>query len=143
MVLVSPPESLMATASSSQEEKMGTLIQTIRQEFHKTLPQKIQNTSNSRPNSPDGRFVRFSSPRSNIQSANTNQNQNYRNFNKNNGYNKNPINRYSSSGNQQNNRYNNNSNTSNQQQNRSDKNQQPFRHCNRTNHQSKEMSSLF
>ena len=67
----------MATASSSQEEMMRTLIQTIRQEIQKALPQTSQNFSNSR----SSRSVRFNSSGPNRQSAKTNQNQNYRNSN--------------------------------------------------------------
>ena len=55
---------------------MGTLIQTSRQEIQKALPRTSQNSSNSRSSSTDGRSVRFDSPRSNRQNANTNQNQN-------------------------------------------------------------------
>ena len=58
---------------------MGTLKQTIRQEIQKALPQISQNSSNSRSSSTDGRSVRFNSPGPNRQSANSNQNQNYRN----------------------------------------------------------------
>ena len=38
----------MATASTSQEDMMGTLIQTIRQEVQKPLPQTSQNSWSSR-----------------------------------------------------------------------------------------------
>ena len=139
-----PPQPLMATASSSQEDMMGTLIQTIRQEIQKALPPTNQNSSNSRSSSVDGRAVRFNSPGPNRQSANTNQNQNYRNSdNNNNRYNNNQNNRNNNSGNQQNNRYNNNRNTSNQQQNRNNTNQQPCRHCNRTNQQSRDCQACF
>ena len=124
MVSATPPQPLMTTASTSQD-MMGTLIQTIRQEIQKTLPQTNQNSSHSRSSSTDGRSVRFNSPGPNRKCANTNQNQNYRTSNNNN--------RYNNSGNQQNNRYNNNRDTSNQQQNRNNTNQQPCRHCNRTN----------
>ena len=82
MVSATPPQPLMATASSSQEDMMGTLIQTIRQEIQKALPQTTQNSSNSRSNSTDGRSVRFNSPGPNRRSVNTNQN--YRNSNNNN-----------------------------------------------------------
>ena len=144
MVSVTPPQPLMATASTSQEDMMGTLIQTIRQEIQKALPQTNQNSSNSRSSSTDGRSVRFNSPGPNRQSASTNQNQNYRNSNNdNNRYNNNQNNRYNNSGNQQNNRYNNNRNTPNQQQNRNNTNQQPCRHCNRTNHQSGDCQACF
>ena len=135
MVSATPPQPLMATASTSQEDMMGTLIQTIRQEIQKALPQTNQNSSSSRSSSADGRSVRFNSPEPNRQSANINQNKNYRNSNNNN--------RYNNSGNQQNNRYNNNRNTSNQQQNRNNTNQQPCRHCNRTNHQSRDCQACF
>ena len=92
----------MATASTSQEDMMGTLIQTIRQEIQKTLPQTSQNSLSSRSSSADGRSVRFNSPGPKRQSANTNQNQNqnYRNPNSNNRYNNNQNNRYNNSGNQ-------------------------------------------
>ena len=116
MVSATPPQPLMATASTSQEDMMGTLIQTIRQEALKAIPQTNQNSSTSPSSSTDGRSVRFNSPGPNRQSANTNQNQNYRNSNNNNRYNNNQNNRSNNSGNQQNNRYNNNHNTPNQQQ---------------------------
>ena len=74
MVSATPPQPLMATESTSQEDMMRTLIQTIRQEIQKALPQTSQNSSNSRSGSADGRSVRFNSPGSNRQSANTNQN---------------------------------------------------------------------
>ena len=141
MLSATPPKPLMATVSSSQEDMMGTLIQTIRQEIQKALPQTTQNSSNSGSNSTDGRSVRFNSPGPHRQSANTNQN--YRNSNNKNRYNNNQNNRYNNSGNQQNNRYNNNRNTSNQQQNRNNTSQQPFRHCNRTNHQSRDCQACF
>ena len=134
MVSATPPQPLIATASSSQEDMMGTLIQTTRQEIQKALPQTTQNSSNSRSSSTDGRSVRFNSPGPDRQSANTNLN--YRNSNNNNRYNNNQNNRYNNSGNQQNNRYNKNRNTSNQQKNRNNTSQQPCRHCNRTNHKS-------
>ena len=144
MVSATPPQPLMATASTSQEEMMGTLIQTIRQEIQKALPQTNQNSSSSRSSSADGRSVRFNSPGPNRQSASTDQNQNYRNSNNDNKrYNNNQNNRYNNSGNQQNNRYNNNRNTPNQQQNRNNTNQQPCRHCNRTNHQSRDCQACF
>ena len=145
MVSATPPQPLMATASTSQDDMMGTLIQTIRQEIQKALPQTNQNSSNSRSSSTDGRSVRFNSPGPNRQSANINrnQNQNYRNSNNNSRYNNNQNNRYNNSGNQQDNRYNNNRNTPNQQQNRNNTNQQPCRHCNRTNHQSRDCQACF
>ena len=143
MVSATPPQPLMTTASTSQEDMMGTLIQTIRQEIQKVLPQTNQNSSNSRSSSTDGRSVRFNSPGPDRQSAITNQNQNYRNSNNNNRYNNNQNNRFNNSGNQQNNRYNNNRNTPNQQQNRNNTNQQPCRHCNRTNHQSRDCQACF
>ena len=142
MVSATPPQPLMATAYTSQEDMMGTLIQTIRQEIQKALPQTNQNSSSSRSSSTDGRSVRFNSPGPNRQSANTSQNQNYRNSN-NNRYNNNQNNGYNNSGNQQNNRYNNNRNTANQQPNRHNTNQQPCRHCNRTNHQSRDCQACF
>ena len=144
MVSATPLQPLMATASTSQDDMMGTLIQTMGQEIHKVLPQTNQNSSNSRSNSTDGRSVRFNSPGPNRQSANTNQNQNYRNSNNDNyRYNNNQNNRYNNSGNQQNNRHNNNRNPPNQQQNRNNTNQQPCRHCNRTNHQSRDCQACF
>ena len=79
MVSATPPQPLMATASSSQKDKMGTLIQTIRRKVQKTLPQTSHNSSSSRSGSTDGRSVCFNSPGPNRQSENTNQNQNYRN----------------------------------------------------------------
>ena len=69
----------MATTSTSQDDMMGTLIQTIRQEIQEALPQTIQNSASSRSSSADGRSVRFNSPGPNRQSASTNQNPNYRN----------------------------------------------------------------
>ena len=141
MVSATPPQPLMASASSSHEGMMGTLVQTIRQEIQKVLPQTNQNSANSRSSSTDGRSVPFNSPGPNRQSASTNQN--YRNSNNNNRYNNNQNNRYNNSGNQQNNKDNNNRNTSNQQQNRNNTNQQPCRHCNRTNHQSRDCQACF
>ena len=141
-----PPQPLIATASTSQEDMMGTLIQTIRQEIQKALPQTNQNSSSSRSSSVDGRSVRFNSPGLNRQNANTNQNQNqnYRNSNNNNNrYNNNQNNRYNNSGNQRNNSYEINRNTANQQQNRNNTNQQPCRYCNRTNHQSRDCQACF
>ena len=138
MVSATPPQPLMATASTSQEDMMGTSIQTIRQEIQNDLPRRSQNSSNSRSTSTDGRSVRFNCPGPNRQSANTNQNQNYRNSNNSNRYNNNQNNRYNNRGNQQNNRDNNNRNTPNQQQNRNNTNQRPYRYCNRTNHQSRD-----
>ena len=38
MVSALPPQALMATTSTSQDDMMGTLIQTFRQEIQKTLP---------------------------------------------------------------------------------------------------------
>ena len=145
MVSATPLKPLMATASTSQDDMMGTLIQTIRQEIQKALPQTNQNFSNSRSSSADGRTVRFNSPGRNRQSANTNQNQNNRtsNNNSNRYHNNNQTNSCNNSGNQQNNRYNNNPNTPNQQQNRNNTNQQPCRHCNRSNHQSRDCQACF
>ena len=145
MVSATPPQPLMTTASTSQNDMMGTLIQTIRQEIQKALPQTNQNSSNSRSSIADGHSVRFNSPGPNRQIASTNQNQNYGNSNNNsNRYNSNNQNkRYNNSGNQQNNRYNNNRNTPNQQQNRNNTNQQPCRHCNRTYHQSRDCQACF
>ena len=146
MVSATPPQPLMATAStSSQEDMMGTLIQTIRQKLQKTLPQTNQNFSNSCSSSADGRSVRFNSPGPNRQSAITNQNQNHRNSNNNSNryHNNNQNKRYNNSGNRQNNRLTNNRNTSNQQQNRNNTNQPPCGHCNRTNHQSRDCRACF
>ena len=86
MVSATPQQPSMATASTSQKDMMGTLIQTIRQEIPKALPQTSQTSSNSRSSSRDGRSVRFNSPGPNRQCANTNQNQNqsYKNSNNNN-----------------------------------------------------------
>ena len=83
MVSATPPQSLMATASTSQEDMMGTLIQTIRLEIQKAQPQTTQTSSISRSSSTDGRSVHFTKPGPNRQSVNTNQNQNYRNSNNN------------------------------------------------------------
>ena len=99
MVSATPPQPSMAKGSSSQEDMMGTLIQTFPQKIQKTLPQTTQNSSNSRSSSTGGRSVHFKSPGPNRQSANTNQN--HRNSN-NNRYNNNQNNRYNNSGNQQN-----------------------------------------
>ena len=145
MVSAPPPQPLMTAASTSQDDMMGTLIQTIRQEIQKALPQTSQNSASSRSSSADGRSVRFNSPGPNRQSENTNQNQNqnYRNSNNNNRYNNNQNNRYNNSGSQQDNRYNNNRNTSNRQQTRNNTKQQPCRHCNRTNHQSRDCQACF
>ena len=71
MVSATPPQPLMAIASTSQEDIMGTLIQTIRQENQKTLPQTIQNSSSSSSSSTDGHSVRCNSPGSNRQSVET------------------------------------------------------------------------
>ena len=62
MVSVTPPQPLMAKASTSQEDMMGTLMQTNRQEIQKPLPQTNQNSSTSRSSKTDGRSVRFNSP---------------------------------------------------------------------------------
>ena len=96
MVSATPPQPLIATASSSQEKMMGPLIQTIRQEIQKVLPQTSQHSSISRSSSTDdGHSVRFNSPGPNRQSANTNQDQNqhYKKSNKINRYNNNQNNR--------------------------------------------------
>ena len=145
MVSATPPQPLMATTTTSQDDMMGTLIQTIRQEIRKALPQTSQKSASSRSSSADGRSVRINSPGPNRQSASTNPNQNYRNSNNNsNRYNNNnQNNRYNNSGSQQDNRYNNNRNTSNQQQTRNNTNQQPCRHCNRPNHQSRDCQACF
>ena len=143
MVSVTPPQPLIAAASSSRENMMGTLIQTVRQEIQKVLPQTSHNSSNSRAINTDGRSVPFNSPRPNRQSANTNQNQNYRHSNNNNRYNDNRNKKYNNRASQQNNRYNKNGSTPNQQQNRNNTNQQPCRHCNITNHQSRDFQACF
>ena len=75
MVSAIPPQPLMATASTSQDDMMGTLIQTIRQEIQKALPQTNQNSSNSRSSSTDGRSLLFNSPGPNRQTSISNQNQ--------------------------------------------------------------------
>ena len=137
------PQPLMATASISEEEMMGTLIQTNRQQIQKALPQTNQNSSSSRSSSTDGRPVCCNSPGPIRQSANMDQNQNYQNSNNNNRYNNIQNNRHNSSGNQQNNRYNNNSNTPNQQQKRNNTNQQPCTHCKRANHQPQDCQACF
>ena len=134
MVSATPPQPLMATASTSQEDMMGTLIQTIRQKIQRILPQTNQNSSTSRSRCTDGRSVGFNSPGPNRQSANSNESQNYRVSNNN-------SNRYNN--NNHNNRYNNNRNTANQQQNGNNPNQQPCRHCNRKNHQSRDNQARF
>ena len=76
MVSATLPQPLMATASSSHEDKMGILIQTLRQEIQKALLQTSQNSSSSRSSSTNGRSVRFNDTEPDRQSANTNQNQN-------------------------------------------------------------------
>ena len=58
-------------------------------------------------------------------------------------YNNNQKNKPKNVGNQQNHRYHNIRNSNSQQQNRSNTNQQAFRHCNRTNHQSKNCQACF
>ena len=143
MVSATPPQALMATASTSQEDMMGTLI--VRREIQKALSQTIQNYSNSSSSSTDGHSVCFKSPDPTRQSANTkqNHNQNYRKSNKNKRYNNNQNNRHNSSCNEQNNRYDKNRKTRNQQQNRSNTNHQPGRHCKRTDHQSTDYQACF
>ena len=42
MVSASPPQTLMAKASTSQEDMVETLIQTIRQEIQKALPKQVK-----------------------------------------------------------------------------------------------------
>ena len=85
MVSATPLQPLTATASTSEEQMMGTLMQTIRQDIEKALPQTNQESSSSRSSSTDGCSVRFNSAGPNRQSVNTNKNQNYRNsINKNN-----------------------------------------------------------
>ena len=73
MVSATPPQPLMATTSSSQEDLMGSLIQTFRQEIQKALPHTFQNSSNSRSSRTDGRSVRFNSPGPYRQNANRNE----------------------------------------------------------------------
>ena len=51
MVSALPQQPLMATTSTLQDDMMGTLIQTIREEIQKALPQNNQNSSNSRSSS--------------------------------------------------------------------------------------------
>ena len=67
MVSTTPPQPLMASASTSQEDMMGTLIQTMRQKIQKALPQTSRNSSSSRLSSTDGLSVRFNSPVPNYQ----------------------------------------------------------------------------
>ena len=50
-----PPQPLMAAASSSPDDMMGTMIDTIRRETEKVLPQSIQNSPHSRSISTVGR----------------------------------------------------------------------------------------
>ena len=145
MVSATPLQPLMATASSSQEDMMGTLIQKNRQEIQKALPQTSEHSWNSCSSGTDDHSVRFNSPGRIKQIANTNQNQNqiYRNSNNNNRYKHNQNNKHNNGGNQQINRYNNNWNTPSQPKNRNNTNQQPCRHCNRTNLQSRDCQACF
>ena len=69
-VSATPPQPLMATASTSQEDTMGILKQTIRREIQRALPQTNQNTPNSSSSSTDGHSVHFNIPGLNRQSAN-------------------------------------------------------------------------
>ena len=85
-VSATPSQTLMAEASSSQKDMMGTLIQPIRQEILKTLTQTSQNSPNCRSSSTEGRSVQFISPGPKRQNANTNQNEKYRISNNNIGY---------------------------------------------------------
>ena len=136
------PQSLMATTPSSQEDMVGTLIQTIRQEIQKALPQTSQKSSKSRSSSSDGCFGCFRSPGPKRQSAIRNQNQKYTNSNKNTRYN-NSQNKGYNSGHPQNNRYNRNCNTPNQQKGKNNTNQQTCRQFNRTNLQSRICQDCF
>ena len=107
MVLATTLQPLMTSTSVSQDDMMGTLIQTIRQEIRKTLLQASQTSQQSRSSSTNGRSVRFDSPGPNRQSISSYQNQNYRNQtnsnNNNNRYNINQNNRCNNSHNQENN----------------------------------------
>ena len=67
MVSATPPQPLMASASTSQEGMMGTLIQTMRQKIQKVLPQTSRNSSSSRSSSTDGHSICFNSPVPNYQ----------------------------------------------------------------------------
>ena len=62
MVSAFPPLPLIAAASSSQEDMMGTLIKTNRQKIRKALPQTSKNLLNPRSSSTHRRFLRFESP---------------------------------------------------------------------------------
>ena len=143
MVSATPPQPLMVTTPSSQEDRMGTLIQKNPQEIQKALPQTSANYSNSCSSSTDGHSVRFNRPGRNRKSAKANYNKNYKNSNINNRYNNNQSNRYNNTGNPQNNRCNNNCSTLNQQQSRNNTNQQQCGHCNRTNHQPRDCQACF
>ena len=79
MVSATPSQPLLATTPSPQKDLMGNLKQTLRQEIRKALPQTSQHSSNSRSSTADGPSVRFNDPGSNRKSANTNQNEKYRN----------------------------------------------------------------
>ena len=69
----------MVTGSfNSQDDTRGTLIQTIRPDIQKFLPQERQNSSNSRSGSNNSRSARFNSPGLIRQKANTIQKRNYR-----------------------------------------------------------------
>ena len=146
IVSATPPQPLMATAYSSQENMMGILIQTIRQEIQIALPQTSRNSSKPRSSSTDGRSVRFNSSDQVVQVQMQTKTK-MKGFEIQtitiNRYNNNQNNRYNNSGNQQNNRYNNNRSTPNQQQKRNNTNRQPCRHCIRTNHQSRNCQVCF
>ena len=74
MVSTIPPQLMMSSASSSQEDMMVTLVRTIWQEIQKILTQARQKFSHSRPSKTDGGFVRFKNARLTGLSANRNQN---------------------------------------------------------------------
>ena len=61
LVSATPPQPLMATTFNSQEDMVGTLIQRIRQEIQKALPQTSQNSSSSHSSNTKCRSVRFNS----------------------------------------------------------------------------------
>ena len=141
MVLATLTQPLMATASTSQEDMMLSLIPTIRQEIQKALPQTCQISSESHPCSTDGRSVCFNCPGPNRQSANINQS--YRNSNNKNRSNNNQNNRYKINGNQQNDRYNNNRNTPTSNKTETTPNNNHVDIFNRTNQQSRACQTFF
>ena len=81
MLSATLPQLLIVTASSSHEDMIGTLIQTIWQGTQKALPQTYQKFSNSRSSSTNGCSIGFISPGANRKNANANQNQIHRNSN--------------------------------------------------------------